>query len=116
VFSPDLLFGSNVLGTVQAAGYEGALCSDGDALRAELPRSRALIADLTADVPLRLELLGRLRADDLLNGVATLACYSHVDTEARMLAEQADLDLVVPRSRLAREGAALLERVLETAA
>ena len=37
----------------------------------------------------------------------TLGFYSHVDVPARERAEQAGFDLVVPRSRMAREGAEL---------
>ena len=42
----------------------------------------------------------------------TLAFYSHVDAAVRTRAEQAGFDLVVPRSRMAREGAALLSGLL----
>jgi len=37
-----------------------------------------------------------------------LGFYSHVDAEVRERAERAGFDLVVPRSRMAREGAALV--------
>jgi hypothetical protein len=38
----------------------------------------------------------------------TLGFYAHVDVSARERAEEAGFDLVVPRSRMAREGAALV--------
>lgn len=41
----------------------------------------------------------------------TLGFYSHVDTATRKLAQRAGFDLVVPRSRMAREGAALVSRL-----
>jgi hypothetical protein len=47
-----------------------------------------------------------------LKGVHTLAFYSHVDVEARRLAEDAGFDLVVPRSRMAREGPELVARLV----
>jgi hypothetical protein len=47
----------------------------------------------------------------LLAQTGTLGFYSHVDAPARARAEQAGFDLVVPRSRMAREGAALIERL-----
>jgi hypothetical protein len=47
--------------------------------------------------------------------VPTLAFYSHVETEVRVQAEGAGFDLVVPRSRMAREGAALVGRLAEQA-
>lgn len=112
VFVPDLLFGSNVLGMLRAAGHEAVLCEDEAALRREVGGARVLVADLTADAPARLELLGRMRAAGNLDGVRAIAFYSHVDAETRRIAEEADFDLVVPRSRMAREGAALIAGVL----
>ena len=47
-----------------------------------------------------------------LAGKPTLGFYSHVDIEARERAEQAGFSLVVPRSRMAREGAQLAEGLL----
>jgi CheY-like chemotaxis protein len=112
-FVPDLLFGSNVLGMLRGAGCEGTLCGEEEALqRALASRPRLLVVDLTADALARLELLGRLRADGNLDGVTTIAFYSHVDGDVRTIAEEADFDVVVPRSRMAREGAALIERAL----
>ena len=42
-------------------------------------------------------------------GVPVLGYYSHVDVETRRGAEAAGVDLVVPRSRLAREMPELAE-------
>jgi glycine cleavage system protein P-like pyridoxal-binding family len=98
---PDLLFGSNVVGALTAAGHEVKLVSTLDgAVDAQL-----LIVDLTADAPERIAALPTERPP-------TLAFYSHVETDVRELAEQAGIDLVVPRSRMAREGAALAERLI----
>jgi hypothetical protein len=112
-FVPDLLFGSNVLGMLRAAAHEATLCGDEDALRTQLDAAtpQLLIVDLTDDALGRVELLGRLRADGRLDGVRTVAFYSHVDAGTRVVAEEA-MDLAVPRSRMAREGAALIERAL----
>ena len=60
-----------------------------------------LIVDLTADAAERLEQLER---DPARAAVPTLAFYSHVEVDVRAQAEQAGFDLVVPRSRMAREG------------
>jgi CheY-like chemotaxis protein len=114
VLSPDLMFGSSLLETVKAAGHEGVLCEDGEALArclAEHP-ARVLVADATADALARLELVGRARAAGALDGMATIAVYSHVDGDARRIAEEAGFDLVVPRSRMTREGADLIGRAL----
>jgi hypothetical protein len=105
VFVPDLLFGSNVVGAVSAGGHEPVLVGDADGVRRELPGADALIVDLTVDAQSRMAALGA-------PGVPVLAFYSHVETDVRTLALDARFDLVVPRSRMAREGAALVQRLL----
>lgn len=112
-FVPDLLFGSNVLSTLRAAGHDAELVADEEALRRALSAcsADALVLDLTVDVPGRVELLGRLRAAGKLDAATTIAFYSHVDGDARIIADEA-VDVVVPRSRMAREGAAVIERAL----
>jgi hypothetical protein len=108
-FIPDLLFGSNVLGALSAAGHEVALVSDGDGLERELPDADALIVDLTADAGERIEMVSATAHE----AVRTLAFYSHVETDVRAQAQAAAFDVVVPRSRMAREGAALVAQLLE---
>jgi hypothetical protein len=57
-------------------------------------------------------LLGsNLRAAGELGETRVLGVYSHVDVETKQRAEEAGLDLVVPRSRMVREGAMLVERL-----
>jgi hypothetical protein len=111
-FIPDLLFGSNVVGALQAGGYEPVLVPDVDSLSRELADAQALIVDLTADARVRLEQLEGV----LQEGLPALAFYSHVEVDVRTQAERAGFDLVVPRSRMAREGASLVDRLLETGA
>ncbi len=110
-FVPDLLFGSKVAGAIQAAGHEPVLVSAADALRAEVPGADLLIVDLTSDAPDRIAQVVALRPP----GLRTLAFYSHVEASVRADAERSDFDLVVPRSRMAREGAVLVERLLRPA-
>ena len=98
---PDLLFGSKVQGMLAAAGHEVELVAS-----AEDARSRAadvVIVDLTAGEPDATGIVGR---------VPTLAFYSHVDADVRARAEEAGYDLVVPRSRMAREGPDLVGRLV----
>ena len=95
-------------GGTPGRGSRAALASDSEALRRELPGADALIVDLTFDTPERIEHTRLFRPA----GVPVLAFYSHVETDVRDLAERAGFDLVVPRSRMAREGAALTERLL----
>jgi DNA-binding NarL/FixJ family response regulator len=104
----DLLLGSNVLGMLQAAGHEAVLST----AEAAAPEGAAvLVVDLGAEGFDGVALVERLRAADRLGDTRTLGVYSHVDAETRRRAEAAGFDLVVPRSRLAREGAALVERL-----
>jgi hypothetical protein len=100
-YIPDLLFGSRVVSAL--AGHEVKLVSvpDDDVVAA----AELLIIDLTADAADRLAALPAELP-------TTLAFYSHVEADVRGLAEAAGIDLVVPRSRMAREGAALVERLL----
>jgi hypothetical protein len=104
-FIPDLLFGSNVVGALTAAGHETRLVSSVDDLPSD---ADVLVVDLTADAPERIE---QVRAAQRPAGVKTLAFYSHVEADLRAAAELAGFDLVVPRSRMAREGAALVARL-----
>jgi hypothetical protein len=94
---PDLLFGSNVEGALRAAGHE--------VLRGDAQGVDVLVVDLTAD-DVDIEALGT--RDD----AATLGFYPHVQVEVRRRAEAAGFDLVVPRSKMNREGPALVEKVL----
>ena len=98
------------MGALQAGGHEPVLVPNIDYVSRELPGA-ALIVDLTADARERLEQLEGIADGD----VKTLAFYSHVEADVRAQAEQAGFDLVVPRSRMAREGAGLVDRLLETA-
>jgi len=112
VFLPDLLFRSTVASQVAAAGHEPVLVSEPDALRRELTRAKAVIVDLTFDAADQIEQLRLARPP----GVKTLAFYSHVETDVRERAERAGYDVIVPRSRMAREGAQLIERLLRSGA
>ena len=108
-FIPDLLFGSNVVGALSAAGHDVQLVSDPGGVAFE--GVDVLVVDLTADAASRIAMVDRLEP----HAVPTLAFYSHVETEVRVQAEGAGFDLVVPRSRMAREGAALVGRLAERA-
>ena len=104
----DLLLGSNVLGMLRAAGHEAELTGAADVRPGD---AAVLIVDLAATTFDGIALVERLRADGELGAARTLAVYSHVDAERRRRAQDAGFDLVVPRSRLAREGSALVEKL-----
>jgi hypothetical protein len=96
---PDLLFGSKVEGALRAAGHEvHQVPEPAAASGAEL-----LVIDLTSDAEARLR---------DLPGIPMLAFYSHVEQDVRQAADAAGVTKVVPRSRMAREGAELVESLL----
>lgn len=107
-FIPDLLFGSRVQAALTTAGHEVVLVTDANGVRERLNETAVLVVDLTDDAPDRARLVQSLSTDGLLKAVATLGFYSHVEVEVRDTAESAGFDLVIPRSRMAREGAALV--------
>jgi hypothetical protein len=108
-FIPDLLFGSSVVSALSAAGHEPVLASNEEALRNALPDAQALVVDLTYEVPKRIELV---RSAPWPAGLTTLAFYSHVEADVRDQGRAAGFDLVIPRSRMAREGVAVLDRLM----
>ncbi len=106
---PDLLFGSKVEGALAAAGHEVTRLDTEDAARAEAARSDLLVVDLTSEDFDGAVLVESMNMGRELEGVSTLGFYSHVDQETRRRAVEAGFDRVVPRSRMAREAAALAE-------
>jgi nucleoside-diphosphate-sugar epimerase len=107
-FVPDLLFGSNVVGALQAAGHEVQLVS---ALSPETDADLVVI-DLTAEPDARIAAAEQALKPE----TPKLAFYSHVEADVRAKAVEAGFDLVVPRSRMAREGAALVDQLLQPSA
>jgi DNA-binding NarL/FixJ family response regulator len=110
---PDLLFGSQVQGMLTAAGDEVELVGDENQVRARLsdtsaPAVAVLVVDLTIDAFDGPALVEALSSEGALAQPRTLGFYAHVDVSVRERAEEAGFDLVVPRSRMAREGAALV--------
>jgi hypothetical protein len=61
-------------------------------------------------------LVDSMRSDGALRGVATLGFYPHVERRMRERAEAVGFDVVVPRSRMAREMGPLVERGLAAVA
>jgi hypothetical protein len=91
VVVPDLLFGSRVQGGVEAAGHE---------LVAAEAEPDLVIADVEVVDP------------STVAGPRRLGFYPHVQPDLKRRAEEAGFDMVVPRSRIARELPDLVEKVL----
>jgi hypothetical protein len=97
----DLMLASRVDAALTAAGHHVILAPA--LAEAPLDEVELVVADLDLENPEALVGLG----------VPVLGYYSHVNVETREAAEAAGIDLVVPRSRMARELPQLVERLLE---
>jgi len=98
----DLMLGSKVEATLTAAGHEVVLSPS--LQEADFEGVELLVADLDVE-----------NAEALVGlGMPVLGFYSHVNAETREVAEAAGVDLVVPRSRLAREMPDLAARLLSS--
>ncbi|MBW3653072.1 MAG: hypothetical protein KY433_05655 [Actinobacteria bacterium] len=104
---PDLLFGSKVQGMLAAGGHDVTVAGSPEALLGQLDGNDLLVVDLCEDAERRIALLA-----DAVARTKTLAFYPHTDVQTRTRALEAGIDLVVPRSRMAREGASLLDGLL----
>src|SRR3954451_11497449 len=105
----DLLLGSNVLGMLRAAGHDAQLTGPEQAQPAG---AAVLIVDLATTGFDGIALFEDLKQSGELEATRALGVYSHVHHEVKERAEAAGFDLVVPRSRMAREGSALVEKLL----
>jgi CheY-like chemotaxis protein len=109
---PDLLFGSKVHSALQAAGHEVDLISGAVEAWDEVGGIDLLVIDLTSPDIDGVELFETLAMGGELHAVRTLGFFAHVQPEVRERALAAGFDLVVPRSRMAREGPQLVEGLL----
>jgi hypothetical protein len=99
--APDLMLASRIEATLRAAGHEVRLVPSISEANG-LEDTELIVVDLD-----------REPAEAVVGlGVPVLGFYSHTDVETRKGAEAAGVDLVVPRSRLAREMPELVERLL----
>jgi hypothetical protein len=97
---PDLMLSSRVSGMLGAAGHEVTVV-------ASSPGAEAFEYDLVV-----CDLEAVAAADIASLPAPTIGFYSHVDVETRDQGRNAGLDLVVPRSRMARELPELAARLL----
>ena len=98
--APDLMLGTRIQETLSAAGHEVSLAAS--ATEAPIDEAELLVVDVERENPEAVVGLG----------VPVLGFYPHTDAELRERADAAGVDLVVPRSRLAREMPQLVEGLL----
>jgi hypothetical protein len=96
----DLMLGSKVQETLTAAGHE-------------VTASPAIEETTWDGIDLIVADLDVVNPEALVGlGMPVLGYYSHVDVDTRDTAQAAGIDLVVPRSRMARELPDLAEKLL----
>jgi hypothetical protein len=98
--SGDLMFASRIEATLRAAGHDVHMAPS--LAEADLESAELLVADLDEQQPAALSGLS----------VPVLGYYSHVNVETKRAAAAAGIERAVPRSRMAREMAELVERAL----
>ncbi|MEX2447195.1 MAG: hypothetical protein WD404_00435 [Solirubrobacterales bacterium] len=96
----DLMVASRVDTALTSAGHHVILARS--LAEASFDEAELIVADLDAVDP------AALRGA----GVPVLGYYSHVEVETKRAADAAGIEMVVPRSRMARELPALVERLL----
>jgi hypothetical protein len=99
--STDLMLGSKVQETLSSAGHE--VTTSPSMEETTWDGVDLIVADLDVENPEALIGLG----------MPVLGYYSHVDVDTRKAAEAAGVDMVVPRSRMARELPALVEGLID---
>ena len=109
---PDLLFGSKVQSALEGAGHEVDLITGELEAWDEVGGIDLLVIDLTSPDVDGVELFETLASGGELHGVRSLGFFAHVQPEVRERALAAGFDQVVPRSRMAREGAQLVDALL----
>jgi hypothetical protein len=95
----DLMLASRVRTSLEASGHDVEQETE---LPDELDGVDLVVADLDVVAP---EVLGEL-------ALPVIGFYQHTDSETKTRAEEAGLDLAVPRSRMVRELPELVERAL----
>ena len=91
------------------AGHDATLTGPGDAAPAG---ADVLVVDLGATFDGVAVVESLTAAGEL--GTRLLGVYRRVDVETRNRAREAGFDLVVPRSRMAREAGALIDRLVKS--
>jgi len=95
----DLMLASRVRTALEASGHE---VEQQTALPDELDGIDLVVADLDQVAPENLVELG----------VPVIGFYQHTDVDTKARADQAGLEMAVPRSRMVRELPELVERAL----
>jgi len=109
---PDLLFGSKLESALTAGGFDCELIATTPAARAAASEADLLVVDLTDADFGGVEMVAGMGQAGELASLRTLGFYSHVEPEVKAAAMAAGFDLVVPRSRINREGAELATKLI----
>jgi hypothetical protein len=102
--APDLFFAAKIKETLTAAGHEVSLAAGSEDFSSQDQPPDVVIVDLDSSSGYDTGHFG--------DPTRLLGFYSHVDVETRRHAEEAGFDLVVPRSKMAREMPDLIARLI----
>ena len=108
VLIAELMFASRVQEALASGGHEVALVAHEDDARAQAPDADVFVVDLADESLDGATLVESMLMGRELGSTRSLGIYAHTDSETRLRAQQAGLDLVVPRSRMVREGPELV--------
>ncbi|MGH2841090.1 MAG: hypothetical protein ACRDKY_09735 [Solirubrobacteraceae bacterium] len=109
---PDLLFGSKVQGMLANAGHDVEVISSETDAWEQIAGTDVFIVDLCSDEIDGVGLVDTLASGGELHGIRTLAFFRHTEPDVRTRALEAGFDVVVPRSRMNREGVTLVDGLL----
>lgn len=101
----DLMLASRVTEPLRRRGHEVELRSPVEGRIEDPGEARLIVCDLNITDPDAI----------MAPGLPVIGFYSHLDLETGDRARRAGLDLVIPRSRMARELATLVDRLLAPA-
>ncbi len=98
----DLMLASRVAEPLKASGHEVTIKAPSGGQPADPGDAELIVCDLDVTDP----------GPVVASGLPSIGFYSHLDVSTGKEAREAGIDLVVPRSRMARELPALVERLL----
>jgi CheY-like chemotaxis protein len=110
----DLMFTVKIQEAARRAEVEPVFVKSEDEALAEARQNPAvIIIDLNNSALNALDVVTKLKRDEVTRNVSLLGYVSHVQTDVKQAAEERGCDLVMPRSAFSHNLAAILKRYAE---
>jgi CheY-like chemotaxis protein len=110
----DLMFTVKIQEAAKRAGVEPVFVKSEDEALAEARQNPAvIIVDLNNSALNALDVVTKLKRDEVTRNVSLLGYVSHVQADVKQAAEERGCDLVMPRSAFSHNLAAILRRYAE---